>query len=205
MTRMPDPSPLSLLRQLRMAKPEDVAWNLFLQLYEPFVRDYIARKGIFGPDLDDVAQNVFKRAHVLVRVFEHNSRKGAFRKWMHGVVFNEIRTYRRTKARTREQPVGGADRLRVDEIAEPDDDEARWEREHDQAIADRLLAVVEGECTEHKWRVFRRYCLDGVDAGQVAAEFKMTKNAVCVIKSKILTRCRELAQGILDDFPDSAK
>jgi RNA polymerase sigma factor (sigma-70 family) len=205
MTQMPDPSPLSLLQQLRMAKPEDVAWKMFLHLYQPFVRGYIASKGIFGPDLDDVAQNVFAKVHLLLRGFEHNCRTGAFRKWMHGIVWNEIRTFRRTKNLSREQPVGGSDRLSIEEIAEPDDDQACWDREHDQAVASRILKVVEEDSTEHSWLVFRKHCLEGVDARAVASELKITKNAVYVIKSKILARCRELAQGILDDFSESAK
>src|SRR5437763_957791 len=73
-----------------------------------------------------------------------------------------------------------------------------WDAEHDQHVARRLLELLEPEFSAHTWQAFRRQALDGVPPIAVAAEMATTVNAVLVAKSKVLSRLRHEARGLLD-------
>lgn len=61
-----------------------------------------------------------------------------------------------------------------------------------------MLELIEPEFRPATWQAFRRVVLDGDKPAQVAAELGISENAVLLAKSRVLSRLRQEARGLLD-------
>jgi RNA polymerase sigma-70 factor (ECF subfamily) len=191
-------TPRSLLERLRH-QPDDQSWKRLVDLYTPLLLRWLRHAGVEGCDADDLVQEVFS---VLVRKlasFEHNQRRGAFRRWLHTIVINHVRGYWKSRKTTPET----ADSSQVHEELERLQDPASelnqlWDREHDAFLARRLLQLLERDFTPSTWKAFCRVMLDGAKPAEVAAELGLSVNAVLLAQSRVLRRAREEIAGLID-------
>jgi DNA-directed RNA polymerase specialized sigma24 family protein len=70
-----------------------------------------------------------------------------------------------------------------------------WDQEHDRHVARRLMELIRPEFGTKTWQAFERTALDGARAEEVAAELRLSINAVLVAKSRVLQRLRAEARG----------
>ncbi len=73
-----------------------------------------------------------------------------------------------------------------------------WDEQHDRHVLGVLMRLVRPEFTDATWQAFRRLALDGATASAVAAELGLSINAVLIAKSRVLTRLRQEADGLVD-------
>jgi RNA polymerase sigma-70 factor (ECF subfamily) len=73
-----------------------------------------------------------------------------------------------------------------------------WDRDHDRHLLQRLLHLLEPDFEATTWRAFRGVVLEGKPADAVAADLGLSRNAVYVAKSRVLTRLRHEAAGLVD-------
>jgi RNA polymerase sigma-70 factor (ECF subfamily) len=189
---------ISLLDRLRL-QPDAEAWRRLVDLYTPLIHGWLRRYSVSAADADDLTQEVMA---VLVRElpqFHHSSQPGAFRSWLRTITVNRLRVLWRSR-QNRAVASGGSDLLEVlDQLADPHSDlSRRWDQEHDQHVAHRLMQLIEPQFEPKTWRAFRRVVLDGVKAATVAAELDMSVNAVLLAKSRVLSRLRQEIQGLTD-------
>jgi RNA polymerase sigma-70 factor, ECF subfamily len=185
------PTSVSLLDRLKVARPDASDWRRLQGIYLPLIRRWLARVPGLGDEADDLAQEVFV---VVVRElprFERR-REGSFRAWLRRVTVNRARIHCR---RRRRLPAVGLDPAIgfLDRLEAPDGALAReWDRDHDRHVFERLLAIVQPDFQPTTWEAFRRFALDGVPAAKVAAELRVSENAVLQAKARILQRlCAE--------------
>src|SRR5215207_6284029 len=158
----------SLLDRLRRG-PDAAGWERLVQLYEPFIRRWLADPAL-AADADDLTQDVLA---VLVRELPRFERRraGSFRAWLRTVTVNRVREHWR-RAGPRERPAGGmaaADRLAA--LADPASGlSRRWDAEHDRPVAQRLLGLLEPEFSASTWAAFRRQVVDGLSATAAATD-----------------------------------
>jgi RNA polymerase sigma-70 factor (ECF subfamily) len=188
----------SLLHRLRV-QPDADAWRRLVELYTPLIHGWLRRHGVTAADADDLTQDVMA---VVVRElprFEHNQQRGAFRNWLRTIAVNRLRMLWRGR-QTRPIATGNSDFLKVlDEMEDPKSSlRQRWDQEHDQHVARRLMELVEPQFEPLTWRAFRRVVLDGIKAAVAAAELGMSVNAVLLAKSRVLARLRQEMQGLTD-------
>jgi RNA polymerase sigma-70 factor (ECF subfamily) len=191
-----NPTSLSLLDRLKVARPDASDWSNLQEIYRPLVRSWIGRIPGLGDEADDLAQEVFI---VVVRELPRfdRQRSGSFRAWLRQITVNRVRTLRRQRRR---RPTVGADPVDgfLDRLSDPNSELAReWDREHDRHVFQRLLAVVQPDFAAATWEAFRRFALDGHPAARVAEELGLTENAVLLAKSRILKRMRKEAGELL--------
>ena len=95
---------------------------------------------------------------------------------------------------------GGSDiQLRLAQLDDPSSEMSQlWNQQHDFRVAQQLLRQVEAEFTVQTWAAFTRLAIDGQRAGDVAAELGISTNAVFVAKSRVLSRSRRKAAGLID-------
>jgi RNA polymerase sigma factor (sigma-70 family) len=180
----------SLLEQARGGGA--VAWAQFIRLYTPLLHAWLGAAGLQTADREDLTQRTLM---VLVRqlpAFEHNGRPGAFRAYLRGITVNLLREF------WRDRP--GADGASVlAQLADPDAGLSRlWDDQHDRHVLHGLMEQVRPEFTAPTWQAFRRVALDGATARIVAAELGLTVNAVLIAKSRVLSRLRQAAAGLVD-------
>jgi len=184
----------------RLNDPSDsVAWRRLVDLYSPLISSWLGRHGLSATDAEDLSQEVLAIVVREVPRFRHNGRVGAFRTWLRTIALNCLRQYWRSR-RVRPESAGLPDvALLLDQLEDPSSDlNRRWDREHDEFVLNRLLELLEPEFEATTWQAFQRQVIDGAPATAVAAEPRMTVNAVLIAKSRVLSRLRHNADGLVD-------
>ena len=189
---------LSLLDRLRQS-PDDADWSRLIEAYSPLLRAWLMRAEVQAADADDLVQEVLLVVHRELPKFEHNQRRGAFRNWLRQIVVHRLRNFWRSRGRL---IAAGNDSQLEEQLKQLEDDGSqlsqRWDREHNLAVARKLLELIESRFTESTRLVFRRLVVDGADADTVAAETGLSLNAIFTAKSRVLRELRRLGQGLLD-------
>jgi RNA polymerase sigma-70 factor (ECF subfamily) len=190
---MPVPSPdtsASLLEQARDRRA--AAWDRLVALYTPLLDAWLTAAGLQPADREDLTQRVLE---ILVRQlpdFQHAGRTGAFRAWLRGITVNLLREFWRGRPEVASGSV-------LDQLSDPDAGLSRlWDEQHDRHVLHALMELVRAEFTAATWQAFRRLALDGAAARTVAAELGLSVNAVLIAKSRVLTRLRQEARGLVD-------
>lgn len=188
---------VSLLERLR-TQPDEASWQRLDDLYRPLIRRWLlCCDPALRHDVEDLVQEVMT---VLVRELPRfqRARTGSFRRWLKTVTLNQLRAFWRAR-RSRPQALGELALSLLAQLEDPASDlSQQWDREHDQHVMQRLLELIEPEFKPNTWQVFRRVAQDGEKPAQVAAELGMTENAVLLAKSRVLSRLRQEAEGLLD-------
>ena len=189
---------VSLLERLRR-QPDSPDWQRLVDIYTPLVHGWLRRQEVPAGDADDLVQDVLGVVVRELPAFEHNQRPGAFRAWLRGITVNRIRGYWRSRHQP-DRAGGDSDAVRqLDQLEDPNSGLSQiWDQEHDRHVMARLLEVVEKEVTPPTWQAFRGVVLEGKTEDAVAAELGLSLNAVFIAKSRVLSRLRREAKGLLE-------
>ena len=167
------------------------AWQRWLIVYEPWLRGWLAR--LQPADRDDVLQEVLAVVHEKLPGFVHNGRPGAFRAWLKAILVNKVRRHLEDRRRA-----GEALPDWLDGLEDPSSElSRRWDREHDEQLVRRVLALVRADFTPRTWEVFRLLVLEDRPAAEVARLCGIELSAVYVAKSRVLARLREEMSGLV--------
>ncbi len=190
---------LSLLTQLREHPEDSEAWRRFDTLYRPLLLAWLRRYSLQPQDADDLVQQVLE---VVVREmpnFDYDPKKGKFRGWLRAILVNQLRGFWRSR-KGRPLATGDSDFYdkMLNQLADPKSDLSRlWDQEHDQHVAQRLLALIEPDFSPTTWQAFQRV-MGGEKAAKVAAYLGISVNAVYLAKSSVLKRLRRELEGLAE-------
>jgi RNA polymerase sigma-70 factor (ECF subfamily) len=191
-----EPTSLSLLDRLQQQWCQD-DWSRLVEIYEPFIRRFIKMDAHLSADEDDVCQEVMQKIISHLPRFQR-SREGSFRCWLRTITVNEVNNYWRRKMRERHMSAG-TERLAIDALADPANPLSdAWDREHCRHVLRKLQELIEPEFTPTTWRAFQLRVLDGRPTEEVADMLHISRNAVDIAKSRVLSRLRREAAGFLD-------
>jgi RNA polymerase sigma-70 factor (ECF subfamily) len=170
------------------------AWQLWLTVYEPWLRDWLGANRFQPADVDDLLQNILVVVSQKLPAFVHNGRPGAFRAWLRGILVNEVRYFLHGRQHRNGDPPADW----IDRLEDPKSELSRqWDVEHDQQLIRRLLGVVPADFQPQTWEVFRLLVLEDRPAGEVARLCGMQVNAVYVAKARVLARLRQELGGLV--------
>ncbi len=148
-------------------------------------------------DAEDICQEV------LAKVAEHlprfrRQRDGSFRTWLKTLTANQVSLFWRK--RQSEQKLGKPGTQPLLEALSDSRNELSqaWDREYNHYLLCRLQAIVRSEFSETTWRAFTLRVLEEKTSAEVAADLGLSKNAVDIAKSRVLSRLRQEAAGLLD-------
>jgi RNA polymerase sigma-70 factor, ECF subfamily len=191
---MPE-TPISLLERLRLC-PDEASWQRLVQLYTPWIGDWLKRQGLATADVEDLAQEVMV---VLIRElprFNHDLRRGAFRRWLRTITLNQLRAFWRERKR---QPTPAHLETVLAQLEDPESELSRgWDRDHNAHVVRRLLELLERDFEPRTWQAFRLVVLEGHSSPEAARVLGMSPVAVRVAKSRILSRFRQEIDGLAD-------
>lgn len=189
---------LSLLQQMRQC-PEKEAWERLHRLYEPLIRKWLLRYELQSNDADDVTQEVLLAISKDIEAFDHNGREGAFRAWMKGILVNRLRKFWHSRDRSPKASGGSDMNQRLAELDDPASEITLiWNQEHDQHVLEKLLAIAEPQFAPSTWAAFRKTTFDGLKPKAVAEELGISLNAVIIAKSRVLSKLRQEAAGLVE-------
>jgi RNA polymerase sigma-70 factor (ECF subfamily) len=187
----------SLIGRLTAA-PTDADWRRLDDLYRPLLRAWVARAGVHGADIEDLAQEVLLAVYRKIAKFEWRG-QGAFRAWLRKILANQLRDHFRGR-KYRPTATGDSDITRqLDGLESPDSTLSRlWDREHDRHVVAALMRRVRSDFEPETWRAFHYYVLEGRPAAEVAAELGLSLNSVLLAKSRVLKRLRQESAGLVE-------
>jgi len=181
-----------LLEELEATK-DSSAWDQFCKHFQPVVINFATQLGLSSSDAEDAAQETMM---TFLKAFErgdYDRRRGRLSNWLFGIAKRVILNLR--GRRPLEQLV--ADKTTGtsfwDLIEDDKSIQQTWENEWRQMVLKSCLEQVRREFESKVVKAFELYGLRGISIDEVCQQLKMSKNAVYIAKSRILSRLRELA------------
>jgi RNA polymerase sigma-70 factor (ECF subfamily) len=187
----------SLLIRLKAA--DNSAWDRFVALFGPLVYLWCRDGGLQAADASDVGQEVFKAIARKIADFRRDRPGDSFRGWVRTIAHNKIVDFYRSRDGD-VRAAGGSDAYReLLAAAAPSDSatgssvsitEANLQRER-ELLFKRASELIRSSFEERTWQAFYRTKVEKQTPKDVAADMKMTVNAVYLAGSKIMRRLRD--------------
>ncbi len=205
---------VTLIQKIKTLAPgeDGAAWVRFWDTYSLAIRRFAALKG-GEANADDIVMTVLGKLVNVLREGQYTPEKGAFHSYLAAMIVNEVHMqHRKDLVRKTDQhlsldaPAGGesdgVDVTLADALQTTVTPADMYEDDWRQAV---LASVVEHVLTktalsDRDRAVYRAYVQEGRPIGEVAAEFRLTRNSVSQIKTRIEKRIvavgRELVAGV---------
>ena len=205
---------VTLIQKIKTLAPgeDSAAWVRFWDTYSLAIRQFASLKG-GEANADDIVMAVLGKLVNVLREGQYTPEKGAFHSYLATMIVNEVHMqHRKDLVRKTDQhlsidaPVGGDDggdeATLADTLPMSNTPADAYEEDWRQAI---LASAVEHVLTktalsERDRAVYRAYVQEGRPIAEVAAQFKLPRNTVSQIKSRIEKRIvavgRELVAGM---------
>jgi RNA polymerase sigma-70 factor (ECF subfamily) len=176
----------------RVRANDQQAWRRLVYLYTPLVTSWCRRRGVREADVDDVTQDVFRKAFTAMETFRRDRPGDTFRGWLRVIARTQALDHHRLRGRQPLEAQGGTSAgLLLSEAPEMTRLDDEKDDEELKALYRRALELVQGEFQEKTWRAFWRVAVDGVDTTLIATELGMSVVSVRQSKSRVLRRLRE--------------
>jgi RNA polymerase sigma-70 factor (ECF subfamily) len=174
---------------------DDRAWREFCVRYEPALLAFARRAGLREQDARDVVQETFMAFLESFRDGRYDPRRGRLRSWLKGIILNKIREARRRLAGREVQVLDRTDTTAfMDGI--PDDRELTdvFDEEWERGVLAECLREVRQQVDAPTYQAFELYAVKSWPPEKVAEQLGISRNAVYISKSRVLSRLRELQQ-----------
>ena len=178
---------------------DSTAWKTFTEHFYPIIVAFAKKTGLSSSDAEDVAQETILTFLKLYRGNKFHREKGHLSHWIFGVTRNVIRDY--LKKKPKECHISGNTTQTSFWAAVPDDESAilqTWSTEWQRTILMRCLSRTRSEFDEKTFRAFEMYALKQKPMEEICRELDISRNAVYIAKSRVLTKIRELKKHYED-------
>ncbi len=176
-------TPVSLLDRLCRA-PADAHWERFVRLFTPLLRRWGISLGVPAADLEDVLQDAFLTLIRDLPAFRYDPAR-SFRAWLWTVFRHQVIAWR--KRQTRPLPMTVA---RLEALDCPDTVAAATEAEYRRVVVERMVQLVKTDFPAQTWNIFLALTAEGRSGVEVAEQFRVSPNAVYLIRGRVLARLR---------------
>jgi RNA polymerase sigma-70 factor (ECF subfamily) len=182
-----------ILHQLQTTCDED-AWRRFCDHFRPVVVHFAGTLGLSGQDCEDAAQETLMSFLKAVQAGRYDRDKGRLSAWLFGIAKRVILNKRRSLYKGE----GLADTAFWQSVPDDQTVETTWESQWERAVLGRCLDQARREFDPKVFEAFRLCGLLEVPVDQVAATLGISRNAVYIAKSRVLSRLRQLQQEYED-------
>ncbi len=188
MSTFPETS-FTLLAKIKDLPPgeDGAAWARFWELYAPAMRAFAVFKG-GAAAADDIVMSVFGKLVDVLRSGQFDPKKGSFHSYLATMLYNEVHMqHRKDEVRKADAHVP-LDETLVENLAAPDAGtvDADWKRAILQAATEHVLTKT--ALSERDRAVYAFYVQEGHSIEETAARFRLTRNNVSQIKTRIEKR-----------------
>jgi RNA polymerase sigma-70 factor (ECF subfamily) len=182
-----------ILHQLQTTSDDD-AWRRLCEHFRPVVIHFAQTLGLSLQDAEDASQETLMTFLKALQAGHYDRDKGRLGAWLFGIA-RRVVLNKRSQASAREGLVSTGFWEAI-----PDDRtvEMTWESQWQRAVLGRCMDQARHEFDPKVFEAFRLYALAEVPADQVAATLGVSKNAVYIAKSRVLSRLRQLQQDLQD-------
>jgi len=176
-----------------------MAWNRFVDIYQPLLSRWLRRYDLQPHDVDDLTQDVLLYVAKELPQFDHNGQTGAFRCWLRQILVYRLRTFWNNRDKVPAAP-GRSDLMA--ELEQLEDSSSGlsqiWDRQYEEQVLSRLLEHIRPRFEESTWRAFQMLVFEQKKPAEVAKILQMSANAVCAAKCRVLNQLRQENRGLMD-------
>lgn len=180
---------LTLIARMKRSA-DQLAWQEFVGVYEPFLLRMLNRRGFSDADARDITQQVFLS---LCRTLDHwnpDGAEGSFRRWLSGVTRNTMLKFLRHQRRHPAGQGGSDFLLRLAEVPGEDSMNDEIRKEYDREVFVFAAEQIRREFREQSWKAFWQTAIEGRDTADVASELGVERGAIYMSRSRIMARIR---------------
>ena len=184
---------------------EHAPWSRLVALYGGLIYRWCRQRGLDQAAAADVVQEVFLAVHRKATDFRRDRPGDTFRGWMRRITINKIHDLHRRRAR---QPlaVGGSTIHRQlqqlpDEAAvenEQLEPECRGSDNDGDWLYQRAVELVRDQFESTTWQAFWMVAVEGRPPQDVMEALAISRNAVYIAKSRVLSRLRAEFAEVID-------
>ncbi len=169
------------------------SWRKVVEVYFPMVYSRCRSVGLNQHDANDVCQNVFKNLATSIGRFSRDVSTGSLGAWIHTI------TRRKLADHFERLPPTVNDAEDILNSLEAEREPTTNVRSFEFSVsALKAINFVKVEFSETSWLAFWKVTVEGMAPGDVAKELNISRNAVYLARSRIMSRLREELQ-----LPDS--
>ena len=219
----------TLIQKIKSLPPgaDDAAWVRFWDSYAGAVRTFAARKG-GEENADDIVMTVLGKLVEVLRSGQYSPEKGAFHSYLSVMVLNEVHMLRRKElvrkvdrrvsldmvVQKGDEANGKSERTLADVISReslsPDATAAMAESAKDldddwrqSILASAVNHVLTKTALSQRDRdVYREYVQEGRGIDEVAAKYRLSRNSVSQIKTRINRRIVAVGRELVSRFQE---
>ena len=166
---------------------DGAAWARFWELYAPAMRAFATFKGA-GANADDVVMAVFGKLVNFLRGGQYDPSKGKFHSYLATMIYNEVHMQRRKDEVRLTDAHVPLDETLAETLAAPTPqaDDSDWQKAVLQAAVEHVLTKT--VLSERDRAVYAFYVQERHTIEETAAKFRLTRNNVSQIKTRIEKR-----------------
>ena len=166
---------------------DGAAWARFWELYAPAMRAFATFKGA-GANADDVVMAVFGKLVNFLRGGQYDPSKGKFHSYLATMIYNEVHMQRRKDEVRLTDAHVPLDETLAETLAapSPQSDDSDWQKAVLQAAVEHVLTKT--VLSERDRAVYAFYVQERHTIEETAAKFRLTRNNVSQIKTRIEKR-----------------
>lgn len=182
-----------VLEELR-ASPEAEAWHRFCDHFRPVMVKFAKQLGLSATDAEDAAQEIMLQFFKAFREGKYDREKGRLSNWLFGVakrVILNLRGHQPLERLIADKTTGTSF---WDLIQDDHSIKQSWDAQWRQMVLAKCLDQARREFKPKVFEAFELYALKDKTVDEVAQRFKMSRNAVYIAKSRVLSRLRQLEQ-----------
>lgn len=187
----------TLLRGLLERK--EAAWRDFHERFEPVLLAVARRAGLRDENARDAVQTTFEVLWTGLRAGRYDRERGRLRSWLRGIASKKIMEAIRRQRRGEIQVTDGSDGTGfLNRI--PDERELTdiFDRQWQHWALGECLREVRQEIDAKTFQMFALYALKGWPVERVAEHLGVSRNAVYISKSRVLSRLRRCVRQMTD-------
>jgi len=163
------------------------AWTRFWNLYAPAMRAFAVFKG-GEAGADDIVMSVLGKLVEVLRSGQYDPAKGAFHSYLATMIYNEVHMqHRKDEVRKKDDHVELDETLAETLVAPPAAEiDTDWQRAILAAAVEHVLTKT--ALSERDREVYRFYVQEGHSLDETVAKFRLLRNTVSQIKTRIEKR-----------------
>ncbi|MHC4462463.1 MAG: RNA polymerase sigma factor [Planctomycetota bacterium] len=180
-----------VLEELKTSNEAQV-WRRFCDHFRPVVVNFARHLGLSATDAEDAAQETMVEFLKAFRDGKYDRQKGRLSNWLFGVarrVILNLRGHRPLERLVADKTTGTSF---WDLIQDDRSIKHSWDSQWREMVLTKCLEQARRELDSKVFEAFNLYALSEIPADDVAQRLKMSRNAVYIAKSRVLSRLRQL-------------
>jgi RNA polymerase sigma-70 factor (ECF subfamily) len=173
------------------------AWSGFVGYFKPILVGFARKSGLNQQAAEDFAQQALLEFFKSYRTGRYDREKGRLSHWLFGIARKVLsQTFRRSKPEkvATDLQRSTSDSQPLENFADPSAAEDLWQQQWEKMVMQICMDRARKEFDEKTFAAFEMYALQDLEPTEVAKRLGLSRNAVYIAKSRILSRLRELIE-----------